>query len=264
MCLRFRSRALGSLFWHNFRSLYRESAKSTLAIFLAIIRPVGIKISFVHLFHHLACLFFVRTMEACLFFGWRIFCRSFCLLPHWSASKRLVTLTTWSLFLRKRFLRVWKWLMPDWRGNPPLILLPFSAFLVGLTLAIDSVLSVVRHYFAAFPVCLCMRTDRSVDGLSGAGIVFSKEATGLEGYEPPISLFFLCLWVKAGRNHRFKALVEVWSSNDYLKPLQGYDSFIATSLMQKEGMLGLIRVPLSNRGVGSQVCLPGGRMWRSE
>ncbi|PHT74824.1 hypothetical protein T459_22101 [Capsicum annuum] len=96
----------------------------------------------------------------------------------------------------------------DWRGNPPLILLPFSAFLVGLTLAIDSILSVVRHYFAVFPVCLCMRTDRSVDGLSGAGIVFSKEATGLEGYEPPISLFFIYLWVKAGRNHRFKALVE--------------------------------------------------------
>lgn len=65
--------------------------------------------------------------------------------------------------------------MPDWRGNPPLplILFPFSAVkvIVGLTLAIDSVLSVVRHYFAAFPVCLCMRTSRSVDGLSGAGIV---------------------------------------------------------------------------------------------
>ncbi|KAF3671677.1 hypothetical protein FXO37_07916 [Capsicum annuum] len=101
--------------------------------------------------------------------------------------------------------------MPDWRGNPPLILLPFSDFLVGLTLAIDSVLSIVRHYFSAFPVCLCMRTDRSVDGISGAGIVFSKEPTGLEGYEPPISLFFLCLWVKAGRNQRFKALVELRS-----------------------------------------------------
>ena len=99
--------------------------------------------------------------------------------------------------------------MPDWRGNPPLILLPFSAFLVGLTLAIDSVLSVVRHYFAVFPVCLCMRTDRSVDGLSGAGIVFSKEATGMEGYEPPILLFFFFYGSKKEKNHRFKSLAGV-------------------------------------------------------